>query len=158
MQPAIDLAAEGCRSWVPSMLVQRELYRLRRFPGSVATFLEGNDAPRGGPLRRRGRMALIRYRALAQIAAAGGPGAFYRRRSRRARHWKHYRANDGLLGERSGGCRAVITQRLVDRLPRRDRGDGARPVRRRDDGADAEDSRWLRSGGAGAQHGGQPPP
>lgn len=98
MTPAIELAAQGvpCH-WYHSLLVQRELYRLRRFPASAAVFLTDGDAPLPVDLYGQGgRLVQTELAATLTRIANDGPTAFYQGEIARAID-ADMQANDGLL-------------------------------------------------------------
>jgi gamma-glutamyltranspeptidase/glutathione hydrolase len=115
IQPAIELAASALPTgWYHSVLVGRELRRLRRFPASAAIFLDSGDPPRAVDLDGVGgrlQQSDLAY-TLEQIAA-GGPDAFYRGPIAAAID-AEMRANDGLLrAEDLAAYRAVIRPALT---------------------------------------------
>jgi gamma-glutamyltranspeptidase / glutathione hydrolase len=113
--PAIELAATALPTpWYHSVLVGRELGRLRRFPTSAAIFLDGGDPPRAVDLEGvGGRLQQTDLARTLEQIAAGGPDAFYRGPIARAID-ADMRANDGLLrADDLAGYRAVIRSALT---------------------------------------------
>lgn len=114
IQPAIEAAAEGVPvEWYHTVLVVKELAKLRRFPATAAIFLDRHDPP--APLDVTGAGARLVQpdlaRTLAQIAA-GGPDAFYRGPFAEALE-AEMAAHDGLL---RASDLATVAPRIVPAL------------------------------------------
>ena len=98
IQPAIEAAANGVPvSWFHSLLVTRDLAKLRRLPQTAAIFLNHRDPPVSASVDKDGdRLTQTELARALETIAALGPDAFYRGPLAAAID-REMREGDGLL-------------------------------------------------------------
>lgn len=98
MAPALRLAREGFpMNWFLALWIYNNLSRYRRYPGTAAVYLKGDDTYHAPLLESAGDMILQPdlARTLEEVAE-GGPEAFYQGRVAR-RIVEHLQADGGIL-------------------------------------------------------------